>query len=331
MKVAIVGLPNVGKSSLFNLLTGNTVHTDIYPFTTIERNIGIWELEDTRMKKLKERFKPEVLTPPRVELMDIAGLVKGASRGEGLGNRFLASIRDSDMVIHLLRNFKSDIPHVEEEIDPCRDKELVETEIMLADYEIVKKMMKKLRFPKDKDEEEKKEILERLAESIEKVEKIELSPEDREKLKGTGIISIKPFLYLLNTEEYKEDLDCLDGGVQINVKLEYEIKDMEDREELRRAYGFQKNPLLELSKKTKEKLNLITFYTVKGKETRAYLIKKGTTLIEAVRKIHSDMAKGFIKADVINYTDIDKQISPRVEGKDYIVQDGDIITVKFRV
>ena len=329
MKVAIVGLPNAGKTSLFNFLSRNEAHTDIYPFTTIERNVGIWEIPDKRIERLKQKFSPEIITSSRIEIVDVAGLVKGASKGEGLGNRFLASIRDCDLILHLLRDFKGDIPHVEGSVAPFRDKEVVEVELMLADSEIVERMLNKLKFSFEESELERKKILRKIKEQIEKIEKPAITEEERKKLKGSGLISIKPFIYVVNVDEYKAEYNKEDT-VEINVSLENELKDIEEKDEMRKAYGFSHDPVDKLAEKVKEKLNLITFYTVKGKETRGYLVKSDTEIIEAVRKIHSDMAKGFIKAEVIHFEDVDKNISPLIAGKNYKVRDGDIITVKFR-
>jgi len=346
MKVGIVGLPNVGKSSLFNLLTSAQAKVDLYPFTTIDKNIGVVSVPDERLKKIGELLKPAKLTPATIEFVDIAGLVKGASEGEGLGNKFLSFIREVDIIVHLLRTFVSEtIPHIYGDIDPARDKEIVESELAISDLVILERQIPKLK--KEKGMEKRWELLERIKLDLEKGQfPIALNPMEKEMIKEYNLFSVKDFIYVINHSEDAFDLaqyPKLRGEFYpISCSLEEEMKDWseEEKREMRRSLGLREEGIWGIVEMTFNKLGLIRFYTIKGEETRAWSIPKGTKVIEAAGKIHSDFALGFIKAEVLSYNDLlewkdfhkaREMGKTRIEGKDYIVQDGDIILIHFRV
>ncbi len=343
MKIGIIGLPNTGKSSLFKLITKSSVHIANYPFTTIDPNHGIVFVPDKRLDQLNKLLSPEKKTNATIEFVDVAGLVKNAHKGEGLGNRFLSHIRDVDMVVHVLRAFDiEEAPFVYETIDPKRDMELVETELALADLEIVEKRIEKIRKVSEKKEEY--EMLVEIKERLGKNEPIEITdPKKQKLLKGMGILSYKPSLLLLNCSPYKKWEGWIpEEGYLLSVKLEEEMEEFkeEEKREMRRELGLDERGVNGLIERVFEILGLVKFYTIKGKEIRAWAIPEGTSVYEAAGKIHSDMQKGFIKAEVIpfdrfmeykDYKKAHEDGAVHVEGKEYTVKDGDIILIKFKI
>lgn len=333
MKIGIIGLPNIGKSSLFNLLTKANAQVASFPFTTIDRNVGMSSIPDERLVKLVEIIKSPKMKYASIEFIDIAGLIKGAYRGDGLGNKFLSHIRDVDLVIHLLRCFADpDIPHTDSDIIPKRDYDIVRTELFLSDLEIVERRIEKI----------KKKV--ECKEEFDKLNKIK-DYLNQGKIPDTTVadlplLSSKPEIIVLNIDEdgkFEKGID----GYRLSVKLEEDIVDFKEKEkeELRQSCGFNPHGLPGLLDFCLEKLSIIVFYTIKGEETRAWTIKDGTKAIDAAGKIHTDMKNGFIKAEVLAYDEFIKSGSfaqaqhlglTKIEGKDYIVNDGDIILIKFR-
>jgi len=346
VKVGIVGLPNVGKTSLFNLLTKCQAKVDLYPFTTIEKNIGIVTVPDERLEKICEITNPKIKTYATIEFVDIAGLVKGASEGEGLGNKFLAHIREADLILHLLRDFNNQIPHIYGYPDAQRDLEICETELALADLNVIENNLSKVaKVPTLKEE---KETLIKISEYLKRGElAINLNEEERNLLKKYNLFILKPRVYCVNADknqgfdEKKYPKLKTKNPYLLSTSLEEEIflLSEEEKKEYRKMLNLNEEGITGLVEKCFHTLSLIRFYTIKGEETRAWSIKKGSKVIEAAEKIHSDMARGFIKAEVINYKDLikigDYQKAKemgmvRIEGKDYLVQDGDIILIRFR-
>lgn len=333
MKIGIIGLPNVGKSSLFNLLTDANAQVAKFPFTTIEKNLGMVVLPDKRLKEIVEKIKPKKVTYGQIQFIDIAGLIKGAALGEGLGNKFLAHIREVDLVLHVLRCFKAaDIPHTDEQIVPARDYEIVRSELFLSDLAMVERRIDKVK--KKLEYRDELVTLNQIKETLSKGEIPSVSIQD------LPLLSTKEEIIVLNLDQdgiFNPGLD----GYRISVKLEQEIQNFteEERQELRKEAGLESTGIFGLIKACLKKLSIIIFYTIKGDETRAWPIKKGTKIQDAAGMIHTDMKKGFIKAEVIDYnsfieTDSFAQAQQlgktRIQGKDYIVQDGDIILIKFR-
>jgi len=350
MRVGIVGLPNAGKSSLFNLLTEASARVDSYPFTTVEKNVGVVTVPDERLDTIGRLLKPEKLTPAHIDFVDIAGLVKGASKGEGLGNKFLANIREAHLILHLLRNFSSpDIPHVFDTIDPDRDADIVETELAIADLTVVQKRLERLR----KETKTSKnrillQVLEKLKQPLEKgFTRPALSREERKSVKSLGLFITKPTIYAVNCSD-TESVDksrfprvASKTNLLFSAALEQGMGDFsaDEKTELRRSLGLAPEGPAGVVSRCFRELNLIRFYTIKGKESRAWAAPAGTTAIEAAGMIHSDIAKGFIKTEVLNYDDLtdagDFHIARdtgkvKIEGKNYAVQDGDVLLVKFR-
>jgi len=360
LKLGIVGLPNVGKSTLFNALTGANATVADFPFTTIDPNIAQVAIPDERLLKLGEIFHPEKLTPATIEFVDIAGLVKGASQGEGLGNRFLAHIREVDALVEVVRCFINPlIPHYTGEIDPTSDIEIVELELALADLETVVKRMSKLERTAQRDASGQKErqFLEKIHSYLEKGEPLRtLSFDSEEKLilKDCYLLTVKPVLYAVNVDEKAEaqndprvqivnHLAQARGGksVVICAKLEEEFVRLppEEASLYRQEYGWKESGRNRLIKAGYELLDLITFYTVVGTEVRAWSIPRGTKAPQAAGKVHSDMEKGFIRAEVMTYQDlvsggslqmVREKGGLRIEGRDYEVKDGDILYFRFQ-
>lgn len=348
MKIGIVGLPNVGKSTLFKALTKKAVDINNYPFCTIEPNVGVVEVPDERLHKLSEMSKTQKIVPAVVEFVDIAGLVKGASEGEGLGNKFLANIREVDAILQVVRVFKNDtIIHVHNEINPVEDIGVIETELALADFDTVNKRIDKLsRDAKrgDKESIAKLNVVEKIKIALESgklANETELDLKDEMTnvaVKELSLLTMKPFLYVYNVSDLDEKLAPeLENRkhVKIDIKIEEEMEQMsaEEIKELELKTGLD-----ELIKKSYELLGLITFLTTGEKETRAWTIKKGSTAPEAGTAIHNDFKNKFICADVIAWNELIEygSMSKAKEagkvkqvGKDYIVQDGDVMEFKI--
>lgn len=364
MKAGIVGLPNVGKSTLFNCLSNTKAQSANFPFCTIEPNHSIINVPDKRLITLQEIVNPEKLIPATVEIVDIAGLVKGASKGEGLGNKFLANIRETDAIIHVLRCFDNDnITHVDGSVDPIRDKEIIDIELQLKDLESLNNRLEKVsRTVKsgDKEAAREKEVLNQaisFIESSNNIRSIDLDEDDINKyLKPLQLITSKPVLYVCNVDErsvnstnsYVESVKSLisDEGANLIVLaagIESEINELEDYEERRMFLddlGLDEPGSSKLISATYDLLNLHTFFTAGPKEVRAWTIPKMATAPQAAGVIHTDFEKGFIKAEVIAFEDYVKYQTEakvkeagkmRVEGKAYVVNNGDVIHFLFNV
>jgi len=348
--VGIVGLPNVGKSTLFKALTKREVEIAPYPFTTINPNIGKVFVPDERLEKITQITKPEKITPTTIEFIDIAGLVKGSHKGEGLGNQFLAQIRNCDAIVEVIRVFENrKIEHVEKEVDPKRDLEIVEIELLMKDLETVDKTVSKLEKEKkfkDKERIKKLNLLKKIKESLtrgKRISDLPLSEEELLLIKEFQFLSLKPVVYLLNINQSKK-LKMIDEALKskidsqyliLNLKLEEEISELSTKEI--KELNF-KSSLDQLILNCYNILNLITFFTIAGKETRAWTIEKGTKAPEAGGKVHTDFEKKFIKAEVINWQELIKAGSwkrakefglVKTVGRDYLVQNGDIIEFKI--
>ena len=346
LSIGIVGLPNVGKSSLFNILTKNQAEASNYPFCTIEPNIGIVEVPDERLEKLAKVVNTQKIVPAIVKFVDIAGLVKGASKGEGLGNKFLANIRECDAIVEVVRCFSdSNVHHVEGGVNPQSDAETIKTELILADMETVEKTISRLEKEVKKDLKQKPfldlaiKIKEDLNNSV-PVRDIKLTEEEKLKLKELNLLTIKPHLYILNTSE---DMQCesdLLNSIKISVKTEEELEGMNEKEikEYLSSIGQEDRGLNILIKKAYSLLGLETYFTAGEQEVHAWTIKKETKTPQAAGEIHTDFEKGFIKAETINWQDLvelggwqnaKEKGRVKLEGKDYFVQDGDVMLFKF--
>ncbi len=364
MKAGIVGLPNVGKSTLFNCLSNTKAQSANFPFCTIEPNHSIINVPDNRLVNLEEIVKPEKVIPATVEIVDIAGLVKGASKGEGLGNKFLANIRETDAIIHVLRCFDNDnISHVDGSVDPVRDKEIIDIELQLKDLESLTNRIEKVnRTAKsgDKDAIREKEILELAiahVESSSNIRSINLDSADIHRyLRPLQLITSKPVLYVCNVDENcintsNEHVDSVKSLISkeeanliiLAAGIESEINELDNYEERRMFLddlGLDIPGSSKLINATYDLLNLQTYFTAGPKEVRAWTIPKKATAPQAAGVIHSDFEKGFIKAEVISYDDyinfkteakVKEAGKMRVEGKDYIVKNGDIIHFLFNI
>ncbi len=365
MQIGIVGLPNVGKTTLFNALTRGHAKVERYPFTTIEPNIGVVEVPDERLAKLKELIEASEVTPTTIKFLDIAGLVEGASKGQGLGNRFLAKIREVEAIVHIVRCFPDpNIAHITPDLpgqrplppgqspswggaqagglNPIKDIEIINLELALADLEIIEKRREKIK--KDPEAKEELRLLEKVGESLKQGELPELNEKEREVLKEYHLLSLKPVLYVANLgeeEEVPEDLKKY-NAIGICAQLESEMQELpeEERAQFRAELGIGEIGLEKLIRESYRLLRLITFFTLERKKLRAWTLEGGRNVREAAGRIHSDMEKGFIKAEVINYSDL-IQIGSlsqarekgllKIEGKDYRVAEGDIITIKFHL
>ena len=349
MKVGIVGLPNVGKSSLFNLLTSGSARVDLYPFTTIEQNVGVVLVPDERLDRITQILKPEKTTQAHVEFVDIAGLVKGASAGEGLGNKFLGHIREADLILHIVRAFTAgNIPHVLDTVDPDRDVAIVEAELAVADLTIVEKRLEHVRKePKTPDQQLLLETLEKLHSALSRGERPALSQVEQRATRDLGLILTKPVIYAVNCSDAepadpaKYPATAGRTSLLFSAALETCMNDFTepDRVELRRSLNLAPEGPAGIVSRCFDALRLIRFYTVKGAESRAWAAPAGITALEAAFMIHTDIGNGFIRAEVVNFRDLvacgdfhvcrDKG-HVKVEGKTYVVQDGDVLLVKFR-
>ena len=346
MKLGIVGLPNVGKSTLFNALTKAGAESANYPFCTIDSNIGIAFVPDPRLKVLGDFYHTQKIVPATVEFVDIAGLVKGASKGEGLGNQFLANIREVDAIVHVVRCFEDDnVVHVDGSVDPVRDIETINLELIFSDIEILERRIAKTArgARNDKALAEELALLEKIKTHLEQgqlAKTLELSEEEAELSKTFNLLTDKPVIYAANVSE--DDLADDGASNPFVQQVREELSELDDEEKAMflEDMGLSESCLDKLIKASYSILGLTSFLTAGEKEVRAWTITKGMKAPQAAGKIHTDFEKGFIKAEVVNYDDLislgsyaaarEKGLI-RMEGKDYVVQDNDIIVFRFNV
>ena len=373
MKLGIIGLPNVGKSTLFNALTSAKAEAANYPFCTIEPNVGIVPVPDSRLNELAKMYNPQKITPTAIEIVDIAGLIKGASKGEGLGNKFLGDIREVDAIIHVVRCFEDEnIVHTDGSINPSRDIETINLELVFSDMEMLSRRIERTKkaLKGDKSLQREIDLLEQLLAHLEQgksARSFALSDDDSELLKVTPLLSNKPIIYAGNVSE--EDFALLNSGesgesetsalvhydalVQIAkeecsgvipvcaaTEAEIAVMDESDRELFLTELGFSESGLNRIIREGYRLLGLRTFLTAGEKEVRAWTIKDGFTAPKAAGRIHTDFERGFIRAEIVAYDDLIAHGSMnaakekglvRLEGKDYIVKDGDVILFRFNV
>lgn len=364
LTAGIVGLPNVGKSTLFNAITKAGAEMANYPFATIDPNVGMVEVPDKRLDRIQELIPAKKVVPTTFEFTDIAGIVKGASKGEGLGNKFLENIRQVDAIVHVVRAFDDDnITHVTGKVDPQDDIETINLELSLADLEAVDKRLAKVqRAAKGSDKEAKAElaVLEKIKPALEAgkpVRSLEFNDDDQQIVKGLFLLTSKPVLYVANIAEddmaepenskyfqVVADYAKQEGAQAIGVAAETEEEiaelDDDDKADFLAAEGVEEPGLNKLIRASYKLLGLETFFTAGGKETRAWTFKRGTKAPQAAGIIHSDFERGFIRAEVMSYDALDEAGSEakvkengklRLEGKDYVMQDGDIVEFRFNV
>ena len=362
MKIGIVGLPNVGKSTLFNSITNAVAECANYPFCTIEPNVGVVPVPDERLNNLAKIYNPQKVTHAIIEFVDIAGLVKGASKGEGLGNKFLSHIRETDAICEVVRCFEdSNIVHVDGSINPIRDIETINLELIFADLETVEKRLdraKKL-IKADKKYQVEIDVWERIQKCLQdgkSARSLEYTEEEQAIIKDAFLLTMKPVLYVANVSENQLSNDNDENVnkvkeyakqdkaevIKLCVKIEEELSTLDgnDKKEMLEALGLEESGLDKVIKKSYDLLGLMSFLTAGEPEVRAWTIKKGTKAPEAAGKIHSDIERGFIRAEIVSYDDLIREGSinaakekglMRSEGKEYVMKDGDIVLFKFNV